>query len=274
MKTFPELHQGSVQWLEARAGLVTASEAKQLLTDKLAIRKPGSEMPRTLLATKLAEKWLGPLPSFGSWAAEQGNVLEQSAFDCFAFEHDARIEKIGFITKTRPCDTCGGSGWNHKQIGEGCGSEREACESCAGTGDFDVRAGCSPDGMLPDYGVEIKSLQPVHHIKALLDGDLPEEFAAQVHFSMWVTGLTQWKFFAYSRRLPHLLITVLRDDGVQGTIQEAMDSFLDTFDLEWLRLCEKNGGPPPERKPFVPSSPDDPRKELFKGLQDPDDYKM
>lgn len=229
----PELQQGSVPWLEARCSLVTASEAKQLLTPKLAIRK--GEMVQTLLATKLAERWLGPLPAFSAWATDQGTVLEQSAFDCFAFEHDARVERLGFITTD------------------------------------DGRAGCSPDGWLPDAkgfdcGVEIKSLQPVHHIKAVLDGDLPEEFAAQVHFSLWVTGCSHWKFFAYSRRLPHLLITVPREDAIQATIQEAMEAFLAAFDLAWDRLCDKNGGPPPPRKVFVPSDGEDPRAHLFEGL--------
>jgi hypothetical protein len=232
MKTYPDIIQGSVQWLEARAGVVTASEAKELLTDKLAARN--GQMVETLLARKLAERWLGPLPNFSSFATEQGQILEQSAFDCYAFEHDSRIQKVGFITTD------------------------------------DGRCGCSPDGITPDYGVEIKSLQPVHHVKCLMGGELPEEYAAQVHFSLWVTGLPEWKLFLYHRRLPHLLLSVEPEREIIANIGSAITSFNSRFAEEWAKIVERNGGPPPERVPFVPSSPTDPRAELFAGVGDGD----
>jgi hypothetical protein len=215
MKVHREMQQGSLDWLELRAGIVTASEADQLVTPKFKIRT--GEMVRTLLATKLAEKWLGPLPAFGSWATEQGQLLEETAIPAYELEYGEQVEKVGFITAD------------------------------------DGRSGCSPDGLLPNCGIEVKSLQPVHHIKCLMDGGLPDDYAPQVHFSMMVTGFEQWKFFAYSRRLPHLLVTVQRDEAIQSVLADALDVFLKTFDAEWQRLCERNGGPPPKRKVFVPS---------------------
>ena len=231
MKIIP-CEQNSLDWLEARAGLLTASEAKQILTPKFKVRT--GEMPRTLLATKLAERWIGPLPGFTAWATEQGQLLEETAIPAFEFEFGVEVDRPGFITTD------------------------------------DGRCGCSPDGMLDGCGLEIKSLQPTHHCKCLMDGDLPEDYAAQIHFSMFVTGLPKWKLFLYQRRFPCLVLDVIRDEEIQTTIGEAAEQFLTDLDLEYARLVERNGGPPPERKRFVPSSADDPSKALFQGTRDDD----
>lgn len=223
-----DVFQGSLPWLELRAGILTASEAKSLVTPKFKIRT--GEMVETLLATKLAEKWLGPLPSFSAWATEQGQLLEETAIPAYEFEHGIKIERIGFITSD------------------------------------DDRIGCSPDGMLADRGLEIKSLQPVHHVKCLMDGGVPEDYLAQIHFSLLVTGMKLWQLFLYHRRLPAMEFTVERDDAIMDTLQMAVDEFMDRFDVEWQKLCERNGGPPPKPKVFVPSSPVDPRKELFQDI--------
>lgn len=199
--------QGSVEWLKLRAGKVTASEAKSLVTPKWKVRT--GDMVQTLLATKLAEAWLGgPLPGFTSWATEQGKLLEESAVPAYEFITGKTVEKVGFIESD-------------------CG-----------------RIGCSPDGMLPDCGLEIKSLQPVHHVSCLIDGCLPDDYSAQVHFSMLVTGLDQWLLFLYHRRFPHMTITVNRDKELIETLQEALVEFYDRFDVEWARLIDKNGGLP------------------------------
>ena len=232
MKVNREIQQGSLDWMELRAGIVTASEADQIVTPKFKIRT--GEMVRTLLATKLAEKWLGPLPAFGSWATEQGQLLEETAIPAYELEYGEQVEKVGFITAD------------------------------------DGRSGCSPDGLLPACGIEIKSLQPVHHVKCLMDGALPDEYAAQVHFSMLVTGFERWKLFLYSRRFPHMLLTIERDEKIQETLHEALADFLLDFDLEWARLCEKNGGPPPPRvaPPITAESQADPRANMFAGFED------
>ena len=224
--------QGSLQWLELRAGRVTASEAGDLVTPKFKIRT--GETPRTLLATKLAEAWLGPLPSFSAWATDQGHLLEETAIPAYELEYGEAVERVGFVT-----------------------------------GDNN-RIGCSPDGLLDGCGLEIKSLQPVHHIKCLMDGGLPDDYAAQVHFSMLVTGFERWKLFLYSRRLPTMLLTIERDGFIQDTLHEALDDFFKDFDLEWARLVEKNGGPPPPRvaHPITAQSQADPRAGMFAGVGD------
>jgi hypothetical protein len=177
-------------------------------------------MPARLLATKLAERWLGPLPSFGGaspWAADQGTILESEAIPCLDFEYGMQVQRVGFIT-----DDAG-------------------------------KCGCTPDGILSETcGLEVKCLQPVHHCACLLAGVLPKDFFAQVHFSMYVTGFPEWKFFLYHRRLPKLLLTVERDEEIQIQIGEALEIFHAKLDAGWKRLLELNSGiEPPKREPMT-----------------------
>lgn len=211
------VEQGSPAWLELRASKVTASEAKSLVTPKFKIRT--GDMVRTLLATKLAEAWIGPLPGFSSFGTEQGQLLEPRAIGAYEFMTGETVERVGFISSD------------------------------------DGRSGCSPDGLLGDCGLEIKSLQPVHHVRCLLDNELPEDYAAQIHFSMMVTGFERWKLFCYSRQFPHLLITVERDEKAQEALREALDHFLEVFDVAYEQLVQRNGGPPPPRPEASPERP-------------------
>jgi hypothetical protein len=65
-------------------------------------------------------------------------------------------------------------------------------------------AGCSPDAIIygQPIGFEGKAPLPQTHIRYLLDGTLPPEYADQVHFSMAVTGAQGWWFQSYCEGLP------------------------------------------------------------------------
>jgi len=215
--------QNSVEWLEARAGIPTASEFDALITPKWEIRK--GQGPATYLSKKLAERWLGgPLAGFGSFAADQGQILQEECIPWYEFEFNTKVDRVGFITTD------------------------------------DGSAGCSPDGLLEgDMGLEVKCLQPPHHCECLLDGELPSDFAAQVHGSMWVTGFKQWKFVAYRRRFPPLILTVQRDEEIISKIETAVVLFTDRLNRAYERLVELNGGVAPVRPP-KPAPGEDPIK--------------
>jgi hypothetical protein len=214
MKVHREFAQGSVQWIEAHCGIPTASEFDNLVTTKWEPRT--GEMPKSYLARKLAEAWSGPLPGFGSWGMEQGQILEGEARPWLDFEFGWKIETVGFVTTD------------------------------------DGRIGCSPDGLIgEDGGVEIKCPEGPTHIKYLLNGILPPEYAAQVHGCMLVTGRPWWQFVSYRRHMPPLLIRVNRDEAIQEALREALVEFLERFDNAMGRLIEMNGGPPPKRIPMV-----------------------
>lgn len=218
------VEQGSVDWMLARSGIPTASEFDALVTPEFKMRT--GEMPTTYLSKKLAEAWQGgPLLGFNVFDMDQGNILEDEAKPWFELEHNRPVERVGFITTD------------------------------------DGRVGCSPDGLLgEDSGIEIKCPRAETHIRYLLNGRLPKDYAAQVHGSMFVTGRKEWKFLSYRRHFPALLITVERDEEIQKTLAKALAEFLKRFDAGMARLAEINGGPPARRN-VSPQSHESPHPE-------------
>lgn len=207
-----EVEQGSVEWFECRMGIATASEFDSLVTPKWEIRK--GKMVYSYLARKLAEKWRGePLLGFQSLQMEQGAIREKEARPWYEFQSGRSIRVVGFVTSD------------------------------------DGKVGCSPDGLFEDgSGIEIKCPECPTHVRYLLDGELPDDYRAQVQGSMFVTGATHWTFLSFCRGFPPFTLTVERDDEAQEAIEKAVRSFNERLDAGCQRLVEINGGPP-ERRP-------------------------
>lgn len=221
-----DVQQGSHEWLMARVGVPTASELDNLIHLAADRKKKGKvpakalwklrtgEMPKTFIAKKLAERWIGePIHTWSGGAMTQGSILEDEALPWFAFEFDVTLERPGFITTD--------------------------------AGDF----GCSPDGWIAanKSGVEIKAPEIHTHTKWLLAGVLPPEHAAQVQGSMFVTGAERWTFVSYCRRMPPLVLTVERDADAQDAIADAIKLFGESFAEGWAELVARNGGAEPSR---------------------------
>lgn len=190
--------QRSTEWSQARLGVVTASEVDALVTPLWKARS--GEGVETYLYRKLSEKLLGWSPADlsggGSWAMEQGNVVETIARPWYAFEYNCDVQTPGFILSD------------------------------------DGRIGCSPDGLVgKDCGLEIKAPQPPTHLKYLIANEVPKDYLAQVHFSMLVTGFPRWMFVSYSRQFPPLVIEVKRDEAIQAVLRAALAKFFDAFDV-------------------------------------------
>lgn len=206
MKIHNEFQQNSLEWLIARLGIPTASEFDNLVTPKWEIRK--GEMPATYLSKKLAEAWSrSPLPGFSTIDMELGHVKEEEAVPWYEFEFSETIERVGFITTD------------------------------------DGRVGCSPDGLIgADGGIEIKCPAPHTHVKYLLGGELPKDYAAQVQGCMFVTDRQWWRFLSYCRGFPPLILFIERDDAAQKSIAEALGLFLDKLHAGMARLQKINAG--------------------------------
>ncbi len=215
-----DLIQGSALWHSARAGLATASDLHKLVKLDWTPRK--GDGVDTYVLTKAIEKYLGrPLQSFGSWATDQGNVLEEKAWPTLEFELGVTIERVGGIQMD------------------------------------DKKFWCSPDGLIwvdgwagkvaTGIGCEIKGLQPVNHARILPildDGGAPEEYLPQAHGGMFVTGFQAWYFYAYSETLPTRIIKVERDENIQARIKEAVQICNARIDQCYARLCALRGVPP------------------------------
>lgn len=219
MKIHTEFQQNSLEWLTAKAGVLTASEAGDLFTGEMKPRT--GDMPKTLLYRKLAEIWTGgPLPGGMTLNMEFGSVLEEEAIPWLEYEFNEPVRRVGFITAD------------------------------------DERVGCSPDGLIADGGVEIKCPTAAVHCKYLDRGEVPGDYLPQVHFSMFVTGARWWKFVSYHRRFPKLVKVVERDEKIQMVIDVVVDEFLWALEFKVRRLEEMSGTPRPKRGVFLSETPD------------------
>jgi hypothetical protein len=218
-----DVQQGSLEWMVARAGVVTASEFDNIVKSNFDPRD--GQMPKTYLAQKVAEKWLGgPLPGFSSFDMEQGQFLETEARPFFTCETGLQTTSVGLITTD------------------------------------DGMIGCSPDALIgEESGVEIKCPAPQTHVSYLLANRLPPEYAPQVHGSMFVTGRPHWYFLSYRRNFPPMILKIERDENIMIKLRYALDSFLERYAEAYQEICDLNGGPPrrykvsqPQPKPEAP----------------------
>ena len=229
MKIHIAFEQGSLDWFNARAGKVTASEMDSLVTP-LGKVKTG-DGPRTYLMKKVAESWTGSaLPQANAWDLDQGQFLEEYARPAFTLETGLDVKQVGFIESD------------------------------------DGFCGCSPDGLFSDddryevnTGIEIKCPHLETHIRYLLDGVLPDDYVLQVQGSLYVTGFKKWVFYSFRRKMPSFKLEVLPDPKIQDAIKTALKSFKEQYDAALKRLTEINGGPPVRPKSIhtTPSDRDD-----------------
>lgn len=199
--TFADVPQREAEWFRLRIGKVTASEADSILTPEFKERT--GEGVKTYICKKLAEKWQGhPLPGFTSFSTEQGNIKEDEAIPWFRMEYEQHnVHFAGFV------ETDNGL------------------------------AGCSPDALIGEYGgLEIKCPEAPNHVRYLIDGILPKDYAAQVHFSMYVTGRPWWIFLSYRRGFPAFVLTVKRDEAICAKIHAAVLGFHSRLDAAHAAL--------------------------------------
>lgn len=184
-----DVSQRTLDWMKLHVGIPTASGLGNLLTPEFKIRE--GEMPKTYLFTKLAELWRHePVIDLTTFSIEQGEILETEAKPFFALETNQKVRDVGFITNDN--------------------------------GLF----GCSPDGLLgDDNGLEIKCPSAQVHVKYLVNGELPKEYAVQVHGSIFATGYPRWTFMSYRRNFPPFIIEVKRDEAIMAKIAEALTLF-------------------------------------------------
>jgi hypothetical protein len=204
-----DVEQGSVEWLQLRAGIPTASELDNLVTPEWKVRT--GAMPDTYLAKKLAEWWTGgSLAEWSTFDMEQGQLLENEARPWFELETGLIVDRVGFITND------------------------------SGT------AGCSPDGIIADMntGLEIKCPRNYTHAAYLLAGEVPKDYRIQVQASLYVTGWPSWQFVSYCRQWPKLSVPVSPIEEAQESIALALRLFHEKFAAAKERLLQLNGGQP------------------------------
>ncbi len=198
-----DCQQGTLEWTKLHFGIPTASGLDNLLTPEFELRK--GELTKTYVYKKVAEKLQGrPLIdlSASSFMLEQGMILESEGRPWFALEYDKKIKQVGFISTD------------------------------------DGQFGCSPDGLIEgeDCGLEIKCPSAPIHVKYLVNGVLPKEYACQVLGSMFVTGFTKWIFVSYRRGFPALVLEIHHNEKAMSMIRAAINQFHADFDRAMQRI--------------------------------------
>lgn len=148
----------------------------------------------------------GPPPrNKALWSIWNGMIQEPKAVAAFEFATGLEIEEAGF------------------------------CEHRSG------KIGVSPDGLIKgqNVGFEGKAPLPKTHAKYFLSEGLPEEYKAQVHGCMAVTGADAWWFQSYCPGLPTFRILVERDAFTEA-IKEGLDLFVEELKKQSLRAAEKS----------------------------------
>lgn len=168
-----KLEQGSDEWLQARCGVVTASNFSKVFTTagKLSTSRDG------LVNQAIAENLMGhPVDSFKSEAMQRGNDLEPQARAMAEMLLDVDIGETGLVKLD------------------------------------DHEIGCSPDGVWEDSGVEIKCPNASTHVGYLRAGKMPTTYIQQIQGQMLVLELESMWFLSFHPDLPPFLIEVKRND--------------------------------------------------------------
>jgi hypothetical protein len=190
-----DVEQGSEAWFEARLGIPTASSFDKILTSTF---KPSSQA-NAYMGQLLAEYMTGKkADSFSGEWMERGHKLEPKARTMYEAMEGVKVDEVGVVYR-----------------------------------DIAKDRSCSPDGLIGmAKGLEIKCPKLENHIGYTLDNELPAKYAAQVHGSMYITGLDSWDFMSYHPEFRPLLITVKRDEKIDKLIGSGIDIFCDKLTEE------------------------------------------
>jgi hypothetical protein len=186
-----DLVQGTQQWLDARRGMLTASEMCRIITPgKLqAAANDKSRAHVYEIAAQRITKYVEP--AYVSDDMLRGQEDEIDARDLYR-EHYAPTEDVGFITNDR---------WG-----------------------FTI--GYSPDGLVGDDGViEVKSRRQHFQIETIVNGAVPNEHVIQVQTGLLVSERRWCDFISYSAGLPMDVIRVVADAEIQEAIVKAAATF-------------------------------------------------
>ena len=170
-----DLQQGSTEWLQARAGRVTASR----ISDVLAKIKSGEAAARRDYRAQIcAEILTGRPQEDGFQNAEMlwGLEMEPLARSAYELAKGVLVEQPGFVL--------------HPTID---------------------RAGASPDGVAGKIGLEIKCPKTATHLQYLLDGGVPAKYEPQMLWQLACMEAEACDFVSFDPRLPqHLQLFVVR----------------------------------------------------------------
>lgn len=193
LREYPELEQGSEEWLAVRCGMVTASTVGQLLTPTL--KTASNDYSRGLTALLVAERITGHVEEV--WVSNdmlRGQLDEPIARDVYSGHYEEATE-TGFMVRD----------------------------------DWGWSLGFSPDGLVGDHGlIEIKSRRPKKHLQTILADKVPAENMAQIQAGLLVSGREWCDYVSFCGGMPLFVKRVLPDPLWAEAIVNAVEAFEQT----------------------------------------------
>lgn len=189
-----DLLQGSDAWLQARCGLLTASEMKLIITPTLKVA--ANDKSTAHLYELLAQRITGYVePHYISDDMLRGQVDEIDARGLYA-KHYAPVEEVGFVTND----------------------------------EWGFTLGCSPDGLIGDDGmIECKSRRQKFQAATIINNEVPDEYEIQIQTALLVTGRAWCDFISYCGGMPMVTIRMKADAEIQAAIVNAATAFEDAM---------------------------------------------
>lgn len=195
MKIYEELEQGSDAWLEARRGILTASEMNLAVTPTGKIAN--NDKTRKHVYELAAQRVTGHTePTYISDDMLRGMMEEDTARDLYS-KHYAEATEVGFITEDK---------WG-------------------------FTLGYSPDGLVGDDGlIEIKCPRQKKHFETIVANEPPAEHMAQLQTGLLVSGREWIDFISYCAGMPLFVKRVYPDQELQDIIIEGAGAFYHKLD--------------------------------------------
>ncbi len=183
---YPDVFQGSDEWLALRRGLITASEMSLLLTptQKVAANDKSRAHVYELLAQRISGYTEPHYIGSDMLRGQEDEILARALYA----EKIAPVQECGFVTNDK---------WG-----------------------FTI--GYSPDALVGDDGlIECKSRRQKFQVQTIIEGGMPEDFLLQVQTGLLVTERKWLDFVSYSGGLPMFPCRVLPDAAIQDAIVAA-----------------------------------------------------
>lgn len=186
-----DLIQGSDEWLQARCGLLTASEMSRIISPKT-LKPAANDKASAHLFELLAQRITGYVePQYVSDDMLRGQADEVEARLLYA-KHYAPVEEAGFITND----------------------------------EWGFTLGYSPDGLVGDDGlIECKSRRQKFQAETIIGGCVPDEYRIQIQTGLLVTGRKWCDFISYCGGMPMVTIRLMADEDMQTAILKAAATF-------------------------------------------------
>lgn len=198
------VEQRTPEWDQLRAGRLTASLASKLVTPT---GKPSAQY-KGEIARIIAERMGLQEPEFlkPTYWMERGVDMEEEARKWFELETDFDTTPVGFIT------------------------------------DDSDYIGASPDALIKglDWNhvpLELKVPKPSTHIKWLLEGGVPKDHIAQVHFQMVLCQSDVAYFASYCPDVRPLIVKVEWSDYTD-TMRDKIEVYKREFEESWEQVCQ------------------------------------